>query len=361
MVREGQIVYNPYVIWEGAVHALSKLKAGVVSPVYPVWETREPDGGFVDFLLRTPPLIEAYNRLCSGAVNRRRSIREDAFAGIEVQVPPISERREIATALHTVQQAREFTKRVISATREFKNSLLRHLFTYGPVPVDQADKVTLKATEIGMMPAEWDIRPLGDSAAIGNGSTPKRTEPRYWEKGTIPWLTSAKVHEGIIHEADEFVTGAACKECHLPLVPKGSLVVAITGQGRTLGNVASLAIDACVSQHLAYVSFHGARLLPGFVLAYLRSCYDQLQAVSRAGGSTKGALTCGFLKRFVVPCPSLPEQHQIVAQVSSVESKLLAEEKRLAALNNLFHSLLHHLMTGKVRVPSALASVSDKA
>ena len=48
VVREGQIVYNPYVIWEGAVHALRKHPAGLVSPVYPVWETREPDGGFID-------------------------------------------------------------------------------------------------------------------------------------------------------------------------------------------------------------------------------------------------------------------------------------------------------------------------
>ncbi len=64
VVREGQVVYNPYVIWEGAVHALRKYQAGLVSPVYPVWETREPDGGFVDYLLRTPPLIEAYNRVC---------------------------------------------------------------------------------------------------------------------------------------------------------------------------------------------------------------------------------------------------------------------------------------------------------
>jgi len=99
VVREGQIVHNPYVIWEGAVHALRKHRAGLVSPVYPVWETVEPDGGFVDYLLRTPPLIDAYNRVCSGAVNRRRSIRQEAFTAIKVTVPPLGERQAISTAL----------------------------------------------------------------------------------------------------------------------------------------------------------------------------------------------------------------------------------------------------------------------
>jgi len=37
--------------------------------------------------------------------------------------------------------------------------------------------------------------------------------------------------------------------------------------------------------------------------------------------------------------------------MSSVDAKLAAEEKRRAALDALFKNLLHHLMTGKVRLP----------
>jgi|GEM_PF-2872913 len=33
VVYRGQIVYNPYVIWEGAIHILSKQNSGLVSPV----------------------------------------------------------------------------------------------------------------------------------------------------------------------------------------------------------------------------------------------------------------------------------------------------------------------------------------
>jgi type I restriction enzyme S subunit len=211
--------------------------------------------------------------------------------------------------------------------------------------------VSLHETEIGNLPEPWQITQLGEESSIGNGSTPKRTNARYWDGGTIPWLTSAKVYDGVIRAADEFVTEGARHECHLPLVPKGSLVVAITGQGKTLGNSAILAIDACVSQHLAYVTFNTDRLIPEYALAYLRSRYGELQSVSRSGGSTKGALTCGYLRGFCLPVPSSTEQCRIVDCLSALDTKQMAEEGRKCVLDSLFRSLLNGLMTAQIRLP----------
>jgi type I restriction enzyme S subunit len=281
----------------------------------------------------------------------KKGINIPLLESLEIPLPPPAEQRAVAEVLWTVQRAKDATEKVIAATRQLKASLLKHLFTYGPVPLDQADQVPLKETEIGTAPAHWQIVRLGDKAAIGNGSTPKRTDPRYWEGGTLPWLTSGKIHERTIRQADEFVTEVARHECHLPLVPRGSLLVAITGQGKTLGNSAKVELDACVSQHLAYVSIQDADLLPDVALAFLRSRYDQLQAISRAGGSTKGALTCGFLKRFEIPMPPISEQRLIAAELRAVDAKMATEEQRRAALDALFKSLLHHLMTGKLRLP----------
>jgi len=89
VVQPGWIVYNPYVIWEGAIHALRRRTPGIVSPVYSVWQRIEDDGGFVDFVLRTPELIQAYERLSAGAVNRRRSIKKSDFLSIAIPTPSI--------------------------------------------------------------------------------------------------------------------------------------------------------------------------------------------------------------------------------------------------------------------------------
>lgn len=208
----------------------------------------------------------------------------------------------------------------------------------------------VKQTEIGEVPEGWKVVRLGSIARIGNGSTPKRDDPRYWEDGTIPWLTSAKVHESVIEFADEFVTEAARVECHLPLVRKGSVVVAITGQGKTLGNVALVKFDTCVSQHLAYIQFEREEVLPEFMLFFLQNRYDHFRQISQSGGSTRGALTCRFLNSYPVPLPPILEQRRIGNTLGSILMKLRAEEGRRQTLKNLFSSMLHLLMTGQVRV-----------
>lgn len=91
VVRQGWIAYNPYVIWEGAIHALRRSAPGVVSPAYLIWRRLEDDGGFLDYLLRTPELRAIYESLSAGAVNRRRSINKAAFLDIEIPCPPLDE------------------------------------------------------------------------------------------------------------------------------------------------------------------------------------------------------------------------------------------------------------------------------
>jgi len=51
-----------------------------------------------------------------------------------------------------------------------------------------------------------------------------------------------------------------------------------------------------------------------------------------------------------IPFPPLPEQRAIALILSAVDRKVVTEEKRKAALQTLFKTTLHQLMTGQVRV-----------
>ena len=56
-------------------------------------------------------------------------------------------------------------------------------------------KTEFKETEIGKIPKDWDIKSIGQitkEAIVG--STPLRRIKEYWEKGTIPWLTTHIPH-----------------------------------------------------------------------------------------------------------------------------------------------------------------------
>lgn len=294
---------------------------------------------FLYYLLKHVDLTRILGDVGVPGLNREMAYRETAsFPG------DIEEQRKIAAVLSLVQRAIEQQERLIVLTAELKKALMHKLFTEGLRGEPQ------KQAEIGLIPESWEIAPLGSIAKIGNGSTPKRDNSAYWDGGHIPWLNSAKIHERFIKSADQFVTEQAVKECHLPNVPAGSLLVAITGQGKTLGNSALTCIDTTINQHLAYAVFTSEKVLPEFVLWFMQTRYDHLRFISQAGGSTKGALTCGYLKTYLVPLPSIDEQKEIASIFAAVDAKARSHATKQARLGELFRTLLHQLMTARLRV-----------
>jgi type I restriction enzyme S subunit len=274
----------------------------------------------------------------------QKNINKGIVETFPLPIPPLPEQKKIAGVLGLVQRALEQQERLIALTTELKKALLHQLFTQGLRGEPQ------KQAEIGPVPQSWEVVTLGSLAKVGNGSTPKRDNEGYWQGGTIPWLNSAKIHERFITEADQFVTGLAVKECHLPRVKSGSLLIAITGQGKTLGNSALVSFETCINQHLAYAQFISPKMVPEFVLWFMQTRYEHLRSISQAGGSTKGALTCGYLKTYPIPLPALDEQREIVGVFAALDRKEKVHERKHAALTALFRTLLHQLMTAQLRV-----------
>ena len=298
---------------------------------------------YLFYLLLDHDVRDSLTAKMEGSTGRKR-VPEGAVRELEIPVPPRVEQEKIAAILWKLQRAIATQDRLIAATGDLKQSAMQRLFTHG------LRGEPLKDTEIGLMPGSWSVASLGDFGRIGNGSTPKKTMPAYWQNPTTPWLTSAKVHDGIIRSADQFISEIAVKECHLPVVPAGSLLVAITGQGKTLGNSALVEFDTTINQHLAYVRFDREGVVPEYAYQFMQSRYEELQAVGRAGGSTKAALTCAFLRSYRLPFPPVDEQRDIAAALTTIDRKLAHHRAKRAALDALFQTILHQLMTAQIRV-----------
>ena len=257
----------------------------------------------------------------------------------------LSEQQGIADLLWLVHEAISQSEALVEEAQALKRAAMHTLFTRGLWGEAQ------KETEIGPVPGSWDVVQLGSLGRIGNGSTPRKATSGYWAAGTYPWLTSAKVYDRNIVEAEQFVTELALTECHLPRIKPGAVLIAITGQGKTLGHCAVLGIEATINQHLAYIEVDTNTVHPSFVRGYLETQYNFFRQVGSGGGSTKGALTCAFLRGFPIPMPSvLEEQRRIVAVLDAIERKIDLHRRKRAVLEELFKALLHKLMTGEIRV-----------
>ncbi|MEU8197927.1 restriction endonuclease subunit S [Microbispora amethystogenes] len=182
------------------------------------------------------------------------------------------------------------------------------------------------------MDRSWPIEKLGHTARIGNGSTPRRDSTIYWGSGDVPWLNSSVVNESRVTRAEQFVTVAALRECHLPVVAPGSVLVGLTGQGKTRGMATILDIEATLNQHVAYVTPDLSRWFPEYLLWSLRAAYDALRCLSEENGSTKGGLTCEALKQFRLTVPPIRYQRAIAAYLDRETARidtLIEEQQRL--------------------------------
>lgn len=345
VVNHGEIVYNPYVIWEGAVHALKKFNQGLVSPVYVVWkcDNEQADEFIVDTLLRTLLVVEQYNRFSAGAVNRRRAIKKDDFLKIKIPLPPLPEQRRIARVLSTVQSAIEQQVRLIALTRELKSALMRKLFTEGLRGEKQ------KETEIGLVPEGWTTTKIGNVAKLQSGGTPSRDNPKYWTGGTIPWVKTTEINYRVIETTQEFITEEGLNNSAAKVLPKGTLLVAMYGQGVTRGRVGILGLDAAANQACAAITpLNKKQILTWFLYYYMQFHYQDLRELGH--GANQRNLNMDLIKSFPLSYPETDEQQSIVDSLSAFDKKLSLIEQKRDLLEELFRTLLHQLMTGQVRV-----------
>ena len=277
-----------------------------------------------------------------------------------ILLPHQGEQRDIAafldreTAKIDALVARK--ERLIELLQEKRTALITRAVTRGFDP-----NVPMKDSGVkwlGEIPAHWEVKKLGYLTNIGNGSTPNRNEPRYWVDGSHPWLTSAKINEGIIATADQFVTDVALRECHLPPVPAGSILVAITGEGQTRGRAALLSMDSTISQHLAHVTPRGPGINAAFLVRLFGARYEWLRDESSGSGSTRGALTCEFLRSVRLAFPARVEQRVIATfldrETARVDALIVKIRQAINHLNEFRTALISAAVTGKIDVREAV-------
>lgn len=200
----------------------------------------------------------------------------------------------------------------------------------------------------------WEVKRLKFVARIGNGSTPNREDPAYWDGGTYPWLNSSVVNQEQVATADQFVTPLALAECHLPRIAPPAVLVGITGQGKTRGMATTLLFEATINQHLAYVKPDDTKAIVGFLRRVFDMAYAHLRSESENGGSTKGAITCEQIAELPIPVPPLDEQVDISERIDVALAKLarMSEnaESAITRLSEYRSALITAATTGKIDV-----------
>lgn len=281
------------------------------------------------------------------------------LGAFRVALPPPSEQQLIADFLDRetakIDALIAKQEQLIATLREDRIATITHAVTKGLDP--NAEMKDSGVEWLGEIPAHWACPQIGMLSSVGNGSTPARENPAYWSNGSIPWLNSSHVNRDEITEADQFVSELAVKECHLPMVEPGSVLVGLTGQGKTRGMSSLLLFRCTINQHLAYVTPRYDAVSAPYLRRVLDSAYDTLRDISDENGSTKGGLTCTAIRKLRIPLPPLHEQREITSYVSQRTAKLDAliakSEQMIGVLREYRSALITDAVTGKIDVRGA--------
>ena len=278
-----------------------------------------------------------------GNVTTIPNLSQSKLRELPLAIPTLPEQRKIAEVLGLVQRAIEQQERLIALTAELKKALLHQLFTQG------LRGEPPKQTEIGPVPESWEVVTLSDVAKLQSGGTPARDKPEYWTAGDIPWVKTSEIDYCVIRMTEERITREGLANSAAKVFPKGTLLIAMYGQGVTRGRVGLLGIDAATNQACAAITPRDEqKVSTRFIYHFLEFHYEDLRQMGH--GANQRNLNAALIKGFRLSFPKPDEQAQIVEALDILNAKLTLHQSKHAALTSLFRTLLHQLMTAQLRV-----------
>ncbi len=314
------------------------------------------DPKFLFWYLNSRPAFAWWETRASGVT--RMGLRQEDIRHLRLGVlPPLAHQQTIADFLDRetaqIDAMIKANETMIASLEERRTAALTAvLLPQLAKPADGSDR--------WFGSVEWDAPKLRRHAKITNGSTPRREREDYWG-GDFPWLNSSVVNQDIVTDADQFVTQSALTECHLPTVPVGSVLIGLTGQGKTRGKATEMRLHGTINQHVAAIIPDNTYWDSRFLTLLMRTAYDELRRISDANGATKGALTCEALAAFRVPMPPTPVQRSLATRADAATAHTDALVTAAMDVSHLLRerraALITAAVTGRINPETGIETV----
>ena len=367
IVRRGQFAYATIHLDEGSIDYLKNYDAGLISPMYTVFELSstdvDKDVAFRNF--KRFALSGRFDPYSNGGVNRRKSILFSDLAAFKFAIPPLAEQRAISEVLGAIEEAIARSEALIAALAEAKHATMRELLTRGirgqkaPIkPLPSRWVLGRVAEGITHIPADWDLVTLTKVAKLESGHTPSRDKPDYWN-GEIPWLSLADTEalEALeVDQTSECVTAKGIANSSARVLPKDTVVFSRTA---TVGKASRMKRPMATSQDFAnWVC--GPTLLPAYLVQVFRHMereWDRLQE-----GSTHQTIYMPVFKKLQILLPPTTEQQKIADVGEAFDMRIAKERETRKVLVENRDALAQELLSGRIRLPeSIIVRHRDKA
>lgn len=192
---------------------------------------------------------------------------------------------------------------------------------------------------------EWVRKKIGEISSISSGGTPSRGKYEFWG-GNIPWITTSLIDFNEIQRAEEYITKEGLNQSSAKLFPKGTILMAMYGQGKTRGKVAILGIEATTNQACAAIKVKQG-MDARFLYTYLEKEYDRIRNIANDGGQQN--LSASLIKSYKISLPNLNEQVKISSFLLLIDRRINTQIKIIEQLETLMSGLRQKIFSRQLR------------
>ena len=269
------------------------------------------DANYFPFFISSDKFMETAVRISVGGLSP--TINWKDLARQEFELPSLDEQKVLADKLWAAYRLKEAYKKLLVATDEM-----------------------VKSQFIEMFGSKCRTDAIGNLLKITSGGTPSSKKQEYYEGGTIPWLTSGEVSQGIISSTKSFITEAGLNNFSAKWVSKGSVVVAM--YGATAGKTGILDIDTTTNQAVC-------SLLPSdnFTSIYLYYAVksNEKWMMDQATGGAQPNISQTVIKKMVIPVPSIEQQHQFASIAQQADKSKFELKQCIENIDKVIKSLIN--------------------
>ena len=268
-----------------------------------------------------------------------------------VSLPTNEEQHQIAKYLdHTVDRVDALVKEkenLILKLQEKRKSLINEVVTKGLNPDTPMRDSGIEW--LGEIPEHWGITKINRTfELIGSGTTPKSGDEKYYLNGTINWLNTGDLNDGVILCTSKHITKLAFDDFStLKIYPIGSIVIAL--YGATIGKLGILDIETTTNQACCVMS-NSKEITQKYLFYFLLASKNHIISMSYGGGQPN--ISQELIRQLPILQFSIEEQTQIVSYIESRTSKIdkiTAELKtQIDKLKEYKTSIISEAVTGKI-------------
>ena len=236
----------------------------------------------------------------------------------------------------------------IQKLKDYRASLIYETVTKGldkTVPMKD-----LGIDWVGQVPEGWGVGKVKYFSQISAGATPDRNNSLFWN-GNINWMSSGEVNQGIVKHTSETITDLALKRTSTKLLPNGTVMLALNGQGKTKGTAAVLAIESASNQSLASFIVDNKILNNMYLYYFFVANYYNIRGLK---GEDRDGLNLQLVSNIVIPLFEFEEQQKIVdfldKKTVQIDKLIQIKNQQIENINKQRQTLIYDYVTGKRRV-----------